>query len=61
MGFFSLILFAIVAFVAWYFIAKYRTENGSINVSENELVKKFNKTVKRLTERNIEDVKADCF
>lgn len=61
MGFLSLIVFAIVAFVAWYFIAKYRTENGTINVNENELVKKFNKTVKRLTERNIEDVKADLY
>ena len=61
MGFLSLIIFAIVAFVAWYFIAKYRTENGTINVNENELVKKFNKTVKRLTERNIEDVKADLY
>ena len=61
MGFFSLIIFAIVAFVAWYFIAKYKSENGSININENELVKKFNKTVRKLTERNIEDVKSDLY
>ena len=61
MGFFSLIIFCIVAFVAWYFIAKYKSENGSININENELVKKFNKTVRKLTERNIEDVKSDLY
>ena len=58
---FSFLILVILAVVITYFILKHRNENGSLNVNENELVKKFNKVVKRITERNIEDVKADLF
>lgn len=61
MVFFSIILLTIVGTAIWYFVKKNKSEHGSINVNENELVKKFNRVVRRLTERNIEDVKADLF
>lgn len=61
MFFLSIIFFTIVVVTIWYFVAKRRSEYGTVNVNENELIKKFNRVVKRLTERNIEDVKADLF
>lgn len=61
MFFLGIIFFTIVVVTIWYFVAKRRSEYGTVNVNENELIKKFNRVVKRLTERNIEDVKADLF
>ena len=56
-----IIIFVIAVVTVWYFVAKRNSEYGTINVNENELIKKFNRAVKRLTERNIETVKADLF
>jgi hypothetical protein len=61
MFFLGIIFFTIVVVTIWYFVAKRRTEYGTVNVNENDLIKKFNRVVKRLTERNIENVKADLF
>ena len=61
MFFLGIIFFTIVVVTIWYFVAKRRSEYGTVNVNENDLIRKFNRVVKRLTERNIEDVKADLF
>ena len=61
MFFLGIIFLVIVGVTIWYFVTKHRSEYGTVNVNENELIKKFNRVVRRLTERNIEDVKADLF
>ena len=61
MGILIFFFLMVIGVVAWYLVKKHTVENGSISVNENEIIKKFNKTVRRLTSRNIEDVKSDLF
>lgn len=61
MGIFIFLVILVIAMVVWYKVQKYKTENGTIDLNEDKLIKKFNGLVKKINPRNIEDVKLDLF